>query len=378
MTLPIKINNILVDNIILVTFGSSKTPGLTKARIREITEGDRSFFQEEKFINNKAFHKNIERDDLTVYITDVMTDEYKSAVIYSSDADFYIRRTKKGALSIMKRNATKADLSQHKHNAEKKYLIPEGKSVGFLVELGIMSTEGQVFQKHFSKFRQINRFLELVDDEINRFKSKEIVSIADLCCGKGYLTLAVHYYFTEIKKQKTNIIGMDLKSDVISKLNNISKKLNLKGVKFEYGDIKDAKLKSPDLVVALHACDIATDIALTKAVEAGAGLIMSVPCCQHELFKQIENEDLYPILKYGILKDKFTELATNALRGLALEAKGYQVKMIEFTSIEHTMKNIMIKAVRNDIENNKAQKEFFKFSKLLNVVSSAEEIIKTE
>lgn len=375
MTAAIDIRKVFSEEILMITFGNGKTPGLTKAKIKKIADGDRSFYQEEQIINNKAFHKNIEFDELPEYFTGIMSSEFKNAVIYSAKADYYIRRTKKGALSIIKRNATKADLSPGRHNIEKKYLIREGESVGFLFELGIMDSKGQVFKKHYSKFRQINRFLELVDDESDNFYKKEIITIADLCCGKGYLTLALHHYFTVIKNIETNITGMDLKKDVIEKLNGITDKLALNGISFRFGDIKDAKLENPDLVVALHACDTATDLALAKAVGSGAGLIMVVPCCQHELFNQIKNEDLSPILKYGIMKDKFTELSTNALRGLALEAGGYKVKMIEFTSLEHTMKNIMIKAVKDGGLNKNTIGEFHSFSKNINVNCSAKWIL---
>jgi hypothetical protein len=275
----------------------------------------------------------------------------------------------------MKRTPTKADLSPQNHNIKKNYIIPDGKPVDFLIKLGIMDRGGQVFNKQYSKFRQINRFLELVDDDFKLLEDKKLVRIADLCCGKGYLTLALHHYITKIKRKRTDILGMDLKLDVIKNLNGIVNDLSLDGIKFKGGDIKDAALEQPDIVVALHACDTATDLALSKAVESETKLIFSVPCCQHELFKQIKNEHLSPILKYGIMKDKFTELATNALRGLALEARGYKVRMLEFTSIEHTMKNIMIKAEHIGVESKMAMEEFYNLSSRLNVKTSAEKIM---
>ncbi len=370
-----KMADIFLENIILITFGGTRDKKISRCRIRKISGGDRSFYQEEKIIDNKAYHRNLEENEIVAYIHESLAAGYKNAVIYTDGSDYYLRTMKKGALSIIRREPTKSNLSPGKHNIEKKYLIPEGESVGFLIELGIMDSKGQVFKKHYSKFRQINRFLELLDDDYDRFRDREIISVADLCCGKGYLTLAIHHFFTSIKGKKTEILGMDLKQDVIDKLNDITNKLMLDGIRFEYGDIKDAKLIKPDLVVALHACDTATDLALAKAVEAGTGLIMSVPCCQHELFKQIKNEDLSPILKYGIMKDKFTELSTNALRGLALEAQGYKVRMIEFTSLEHTMKNIMIKAVHDGALNKNSIEEFHSFSNNINVNCSAKWIL---
>ncbi|MCK5758323.1 MAG: SAM-dependent methyltransferase [Clostridiales bacterium] len=373
-----KIQSLLTEQVIMISFGNSKIPGLTRARIRPINDDKTQFFQLEKIIDKKAFHENITAEDLPEVIVNYLSEDFKNAVIYTHSADFYIRRTKKDSLNIMKRPATKYDVSIKSHNIEKNYIISEGTIVPFLIELGIMNDEGQVRKKHYSKFRQINRFLELVEDESKIWKDSSVIKIYDLCCGKGYLTLALHYYFSTLKGINTQIEGMDLKEDVISYLNSLVSKLKLEGINFVHGDIQKAKLNNPDIVVALHACDIATDIALTSAVSAGAKLIMAVPCCQHELFHQIENNQLAPILKYGIMKDKFTELSTNALRGLALEAQGYDVRMIEFTSLEHTMKNIMIKAISGLNKNINAYNEFFEFSKNLNVDSSSKRIINAE
>ncbi len=371
-------NEIFNEDILLITFGGFATQSMTKARVKKINDGEKCFYQEERIIENKAYHKNIDTKDLSSYFEEVMHNDFRNSVIYTAESDYYIRKNKKGVLTVMKRAATKADLSPKGHNTEKNYLIPEGRPVPFLVELGIMSVGGQVHKKHYSKFRQINRFLELIDDVFKMFRDRSEVNIYDMCCGKGYLTLAMHYYFDVIKKKRVIITGIDLKKDVIQHLNKIVENLKLENVDFLYSDISDADIGSPDLVVALHACDVATDIALSKAVAAGTGLILAVPCCQHELFSQIKNENLSPILKYGIMKDKFTELTTNALRGLALEVSGYKVKMIEFTSIEHTMKNIMIKAIKSDKVNHNALKEFENFSTMLNVRSSADSIIKIE
>lgn len=359
------------DEIILISLSGNKNIKGSKFRIRKITDGNKTYFQEEKIIDKKAYHKNLDPSILLEYVGEGMERDFTNAVIYTIKSDYYIRKTKKGAISVMKREATKSDAIPGAHNSIKQYLIPDGQRVPFLEELGIMNEEGYVLQKQYSKFRQINRFLELLDDEYEKFKDRKVIKVSDLCCGKGYLTLAVHYYFSAIKNMKTDIIGIDLKQDVIDKLNIITKKLNLSGIAFNHGDIRDAVLMNPDIVVALHACDIATDIALSKAVESEACLIMAVPCCQHELFNQIENEDMAPILKYGIMKDKFTELATNALRGLALEANGYDVKMIEFTSLEHTMKNILIKAtMTNDIKG-QAETEYRSLETFLNVKGSS-------
>jgi hypothetical protein len=185
----------------------------------------------------------------------------------------------------------------------------------------------------------------------------------------------MHHYFNEILYIKAEIKGVDLKSDVIEKLKGTKKELGIRDIHFETGDIARADIGTPDLVVALHACDTATDLALAKAADAKSGLIMAVPCCQHELFSRLENEKLEPILKYGIMKDKFAELATNALRGLALEARGYKVDMIEFTPLEHTMKNILIRARKNKDRNPAKEKDFDEFSDSLGIDSSCRLIL---
>ncbi|MFO7612540.1 MAG: SAM-dependent methyltransferase, partial [Clostridia bacterium] len=356
-------------------FGGRENVGPEKIRIRKIAEGDRCYYQAEEIIDKKAYHKNLDESGLHKYVSDILGISFKNMVIYSKKSDYYIKISKKRKLSILKRNPSMAVESVAAHNAVKNYIIPEGKTVDFLCKLGLMNDNGGIVKKYYSKFRQINRFLELVDDEWNYFAKKEIIRVYDLCCGKGYLTLALHYYFTVIKNMSVEILGMDLKKDVIDQLNSIVAELGLEGISFISGDISEAIMGKADIVVALHACDMATDIALKKAVDAEAGMILSVPCCQHELFEVIKSEDLSPILKYGIMKDKFTELATNALRGMALEAMGYDVKMIEFTSLEHTMKNIMIKAVSTRMYNESARAQYYKFAGMLDAVCSAERIM---
>ncbi len=367
--------NIFSGDILLVTFGGNNNPDIKRTRIKQIKGAKDNIYQEERIVNGKAFHKNIDIEGLQEYFLELMKNEFKNSVIFAGDADYYIKRSKKGKISILKKPATKAELYPKTHNKIKNYIIPEGKPVNFLIALGIMDANGKIFKKHYSKYRQINRFLELVDDEHLIFDDKDKVVITDLGCGKGYLTLALHHYFNTIKNKRTDIIGIDLKTDVIENLNSIIADLSLDGICFKAGDINDVELDYPDMVVALHACDTATDLALAKAVEAEAGLIMAVPCCQHELFNQISNSDLEPIINFGIMKDKFTELATNALRGLALEAMGYKIDMIEFTSLEHTMKNIMIRALKSSNGNPDKKKEFEDFCKYLDVLPSAAKII---
>lgn len=209
-----------------------------------------------------------------------------------------------------------------------------------------MDDNGRVVDKHYSKFRQINRYLEIVEDVFPYLPKDKTLKIIDFGCGKAYLTFALYHYLKVVKNRNVEIIGLDLKKDVINFCNKIARDLGFDDLKFLMGDIADYTNDNADMVVTLHACDTATDYALINAVNWNTKVILSVPCCQHELFNQIRDEIHQPMLKHGILKDRLTEYLTDGLRGLKLEAAGYDVAMIEFTSLEHTARNIMIKAVK--------------------------------
>ena len=289
------------------------------------------------------------------------------------------------------------------HNRTKKYIIPDGVPCDFLIELGVMGEDGKVFKRSYNKFRQINRYLEIVEDALKdapellsgagaasgvasagaasgtaggrNLDAPELLSgsdasseavdagtgtanagkrqhrpfrVIDFGCGKAYLTFALYYYLKVQRSLEVEIVGLDLKKDVIEFCGRTAEKLGYNGLKFLHGDIADYESDGADMVVTLHACDTATDYALANAVKWHSRIILSVPCCQHELFKQIKSETLHPVLKHGILKDRFTEILTDGLRGLKLESRGYDVAMIEFTSLEHTARNIMIRATLQD------------------------------
>ncbi len=269
---------------------------------------------------------------------------------------------------------------------KKNYILQEVKTVPFLVLLGIMTAEGKVISSKYDKFRQINRFLEFIDDTVNALhpekdessfenqnckrKQNELsqkdeqklafppLRVLDFGCGKSYLTFAVHYYLTEIRKIPCQIEGLDLKEDVINYCNQITEKLGIQGLTFRTGNIADySQSDSPDIVITLHACDTATDFALEYAVSHNARAILSVPCCQHQINTQItENKELLsqkdglftPLLKHGLLRERFSALLTDALRGEWLEEQGYKVQMLEFIDVESTPKNLLIRAVKRD------------------------------
>lgn len=226
-------------------------------------------------------------------------------------------------------------------------MLEEGIPVPFLVDLGVMTAEGKIVRARFDKFRQINRFLEFIEDILPQLAKDRELTILDFGCGRSYLTFAMYYYLHELKRYDIRIIGLDLKKDVIRHCNELSQRYGYEKLKFLEGNIADyTGVDEVDMVVTLHACDTATDFALAKAVHWNAKVILSVPCCQHELNRQIKNEDLEPVLKYGLLKERISALVTDGLRAQYLEREGYEAQILEFIDMEHTPKNILIRAVR--------------------------------
>ena len=256
--------------------------------------------------------------------------------------------SKKGKVTIRRKQkkirAKAADLS---HNRKKRYILEEGVKVPFLQDLGVMTQDGKIVHTRFDKFRQINRFLEFIEDILPQLDRGRELTILDFGCGKSYLTFAMYYYLHELKKYDIRIIGLDLKSEVIRHCNELAEKYRYEKLQFLEGDIADYEgVSSVDMVVTLHACDTATDYALAKAVEWGAKVILSVPCCQHEVNRQIKNDTLEPILKYGILKERMSALLTDGIRANLLESMGYETQILEFIDMEHTPKNLLIRAVK--------------------------------
>ncbi len=315
-----------------------------KITLRPVSIKGESMYQAEYHYDKKVTHLNLPQKEGAGFAYEIIKNDFKQVNILTENEDIQILAAKPDQPKIMRKAANrKADAPMH--DRKKQYIIPDGTPCDFLAELGVMSPAGKVFKKHYAKFRQINRFLEIADDSFDALSGDGTLRIIDFGCGKSYLTFALYHYLKIMKNRNVEIIGLDLKTDVIRFCNQVADKLGYRKLKFLQGDIADYESDGADMVVSLHACDTATDYALINAVRWHSKVILSVPCCQHELFSQIENEVDDPMLKHGIIKDKFTELLTDGLRGLKLEAAGYDVNMIEFTSLEHTSKNIMIKAV---------------------------------
>ncbi len=331
-------------DLILAVFSNVKKgveKTFVKVDIKPVEIKGEILFQISYQYEQKVLHENLRNTELIEKIKTLLGDYFKQAQFFTKDADYQILFNKKGVGTTIKKPPTrfKVDMS---HNRQKKYLIPEGVPCDFMQYLGVMDEQGKVVKKRYDKFRQLNKYLEFVDDALTYLPEEP--TIIDFGCGKAYLTFALYYYLVKIKEKKVKIIGLDLKEDVIEYCNLVANKLDYEGLSFQKGDIKDFSFtENVDMVVSLHACDTATDEALAKAVGWGAKVIYAVPCCQHELFGQLNNKEMIPLLKHGIVKDKLTTIVTDTLRACALEAVGYNVQMVEFIDMEHTPKNILIR-----------------------------------
>ena len=303
-------------------------------------------YQVSDYIGEKVFHRNIHLKECLNYLYEQVTAFFKQTVIYTREADYHVLVNRKMELTILKKAPTKSPLLVT-HNRKKHYLIEEGEPVDFLVELGVMTQDGKVVAKKSDKFRQINRFLEMVDDVLPALDKSKKLQIIDFGCGKAYLTFALYYYLHFKHHYTLEIQGLDLKEDVVKNCQKLAKQLNYDQLHFSLGDIKHYQCENKvDLVVALHACDTATDAAIEKAIQWNAEVILTVPCCQHEVFKQIKNQELKPLLKHGILKERFSALVTDAFRAQFLEVSGYETQVLEFIDLEHTPKNLLIRAIK--------------------------------
>lgn len=327
--------------------------GVTKIKVRPLLKKGNLIFQCELFKNNQAFHENYEAEAAVQALTEYM-EQFKQMQLETKQLRATVLVSKKGKVTIQKKKQAgcckEVDLS---HNRTKKYIIEEGTQVPFLQDLGVMTSERKIVRTKFDKFRQINRFLEFIEDILPQLAKDREVTILDFGCGKSYLTFAMYYYLHELKKYDVRIIGLDLKTDVIRHCNKLSEKYGYKKLKFLEGNIADyTGVDEVDMVVTLHACDTATDFALDKAVGWNAKVILSVPCCQHELNGQIKNELLEPIFKYGLVKERMAALFTDALRAEYLENCGYDAQILEFIDMEHTPKNILIRAVKTGKKKN--------------------------
>ena len=352
--------NIQEDKFIKIVFSDKQNGDFNKIIIKPLLLKSGKNIQIESFKENKAFHKNIELDNFQE-IEDILKgymENFKQILLQIENLD--ISFIKKKESFTKKENKNNLIKNYIEHNKKKQYILNEGDKIDFLIELGLMSTEGKILKSSYNKFRQINKYLEFIDDVIEELKSKKLIdnhiNVLDFGCGKSYLTFALYYYLKNYRKDLSfSIVGLDLKKDVIEFCNKLAQKLDYKSLEFLNGNIKDYdRAKEVDLVFSLHACNNATDYSLEKALSLNSKAILTVPCCHHEFFEKIQknkNSKFYDNLKImadnGIVLDKFASLATDSFRSLTLELCGYKTKMIEFIDMEHTPKNILIKAIKS-------------------------------
>ena len=384
------IKNIQEDKLIKIVFSDRKSGDFNKVIIKPIILKSTKNIQIESFRDNKAFHKNIDLNNLQEleYNLKEYIDNFKQILLQIEGSDIsFIRKKENFSRKEKDSNLIK---TSNEHNKKKQYILNEGDKIDFLIELGLMSIEGKILKSSYNKFKQINKYLEFIDDVIEELKTKKLITnhinILDFGCGKSYLTFALYYYLKNYRKDLTfSIVGLDLKKDVIEFCNKLAKKLNYENLEFLNGNIKDYdKSKEVDLVFSLHACNNATDYSLEKALSLDAKAILAVPCCHHEFFEKIQknkNSKFYNTLKImadnGVVLDKFATLATDSFRSLSLELCGYKTKMIEFIDMEHTPKNILIKAIKSKSSNLKEKLvEYNKLKEFLGIKPLLEDLIK--
>ncbi len=341
-------NCITIDLIRIIISNPKEKDGVLKIKVRPITLRNELYFQCESFTKTQAFQKNCTADETIECVMEWMQ-EFKQMQMETREEIYTVLVSKKGKVTIQKKKQkTEVKPVETAHNRKKQYILEEGMKVPFLEDLGVMTAEGKIVRSKFDKFKQINRFLEFIEDIVPKLAKDREVTIIDFGCGKSYLTFAMYYYLHELKQYDVRIIGLDLKKDVIEHCAKLGRKYGYEKLSFLQGDIGDyTGVDKVDMVVTLHACDIATDIALAKAVKWDAQVILSVPCCQHELNQQIKSEVLEPILKYGLIKERMASLVTDGLRAQYLENQGYEVQVLEFVDMDHTPKNILIRGIKS-------------------------------
>ena len=335
----------------------ARKDGILKVRIRPVSLRGKLLFQAEELVGTQAFHKNLLPEEVCGYVTGLLSGGLRNGEVISGLGSAVVLVSKKGAVTVKIKRAACPKQEENRedgpaadvvlaHNRKKRYVLEEGKPVEFLVDLGVMTREGKIVRTRYDKFRQINRFLEFIEDILPNLDPGRETTIIDLGCGKSYLTFAMYHYLHCLKGYPVRIIGLDLKKDVITRCNLLAEQYGYEKLRFYHGDIASYEgVDHVDMVVTLHACDTATDYALAKAVRWGARVILSVPCCQHELNRQMKNEQMKPVFQYGLIKERMAALYTDALRAQLLEGQGYRTQILEFIDMEHTPKNILIRAV---------------------------------
>lgn len=343
------LNDGINENLYQIVLSNPRAKdGVQKIKIRPVLVKGALEFQETSYVGTKVFHENKNREQLIQKVRDELAHNFKQGELENKQFRATMLVSKKGKMTVKVKRTVQEKQIDLSHNRAKQYILEEGTVVPFLVELGVQTKDGKIVRAKYDKFKQINRYLEFIRDVLPNFSKERTVNIIDFGCGKSYLTFAMYYYLKVLNGYDIRVIGLDLKDDVIEKCNKLSEQFGYaEGLKFIRGDISTFEGEyQPDMVVTLHACDTATDYALEKAVRWGAKVILSVPCCQHEVNAQIACEPLESILKYGLLKERISALLTDGIRANLLEEQGYDTQILEFIDLEHTPKNLLIRAVK--------------------------------
>lgn len=361
------VSEIIEEEIIKIVISNKMNKDVKYNKITFILKDNKGkqYYQIEKYTDKQVFHENIDVDILEEKLIEHLQGNYKQLSAWSSIHIFDLKMSKKGKVFLSKKESDNTKVANKSHNKEKNYILKEGMIIEPLIDLGIFTKEGKVVNSKYDKYKQINRFIEIIDDEVKKNDFKEL-TILDFGCGKSYLTFIVYYYFVEIKKINVNMIGLDLKEDVIKSCNEIAKKYNYENLHFEIGDINGFKYNDKvDMVITLHACDTATDYALYNAIKWNSKMIFSVPCCQHEFNDQMKAESLSILTKYGIVQERVAALMTDAVRANLLECLGYRTQLLEFIDISHSPKNILIRASKGNVPKDKREKALVEVKDLI-------------
>ena len=339
------LTSLLVD---MVISGARGGGDFIKIKVRPVMIRDSLYFQVSRYTDKQVFHENMTAEDALETLSGWILHDFRQAQIRMQDEMVTVLVSKKGKATIKSKKAACIETQNLEHNRKKQYIIEEGMAVPFMIDLGVMTESGKIIRTRYDKYRQINRFLEFIEDILPELPTDRTVHIIDFGCGKSYLTFAMYYYLKVLKHYDIRITGLDLKQKVIEDCQALADQYGYDGLQFLCGDIADYNgTDEVDMVVTLHACDTATDYALYKAVKWHASVILSMPCCQHELNRKMQCETLSGAFQYGLIKERTAALMTDAMRGQLLEMKGYKTQLLEFIDMEHTPKNILIRGVKS-------------------------------
>ena len=339
------LTSLLVD---MVISGARGGGDFIKIKVRPVMIRDSLYFQVSRYTDKQVFHENMTAEDALETLSGWILHDFRQAQIRMQDEMVTVLVSKKGKATVKSKKAACIETQNLEHNRKKRYIIEEGTAVPFMIDLGVMTESGKIIRTRYDKYRQINRFLEFIEDILPELPTDRTVHIIDFGCGKSYLTFAMYYYLKVLKHYDIRITGLDLKQKVIEDCQALADRYGYDGLQFLCGDIADYNgTDEVDMVVTLHACDTATDYALYKAVKWHASVILSVPFCQHELNRKMQCETLSGAFQYGLIKERTAALMTDAMRGQLLEMKGYKTQLLEFIDMEHTPKNILIRGVKS-------------------------------